>query len=94
MKLIIAEKPSLGRNIAGSIGAKSRGDGFLFGDDYIVTWVFGHLFSLADIEPSETSNPSIKRSSSVFSLQSKSGRNKPLVTEKHPLFSRTVCVRA
>ena len=50
MKLIIAEKPSLGRNIAGSIGAKSRGDGFLFGDDYIVTWVFGHLFSLADIE--------------------------------------------
>ena len=50
IKLIIAEKPSLGRNIASSIGAKSRGDGFLFGDEYIVTWVFGHLFFLADIE--------------------------------------------
>ncbi|MBQ6846880.1 MAG: type IA DNA topoisomerase, partial [Oscillospiraceae bacterium] len=50
IKLIIAEKPSLARNIASSIGATKRGDGCLFGDEYIVTWVFGHLFSLADIE--------------------------------------------
>ncbi len=50
IKLIIAEKPSLGRNIAASIGAKNRGDGFLYNDEYVVTWVFGHLFSLADIE--------------------------------------------
>jgi len=50
IKLIIAEKPSLARNIASSIGAKKKGDGFLYGEEYIVTWVFGHLFSLADIE--------------------------------------------
>ena len=50
MILIIAEKPSLGRNIAASLGATRKEDGFLIGDDYIVTWAFGHLFSLCDIE--------------------------------------------
>lgn len=50
IKLIIAEKPSLARNIAQSIGNMKRADGFLYNDEYIVTWVFGHLFSLADIE--------------------------------------------
>lgn len=50
IKLIIAEKPSLARNIASSIGNMKRADGYLHGDEYIVTWVFGHLFSLADIE--------------------------------------------
>lgn len=50
IKLIIAEKPSLARNIASSIGNMKRADGYLQGEEYIVTWVFGHLFSLADIE--------------------------------------------
>ncbi|MBR2460530.1 MAG: topoisomerase C-terminal repeat-containing protein [Clostridia bacterium] len=55
MILIIAEKPSLGRNIADAIngmglGAMSRGSGYMEGCGYIVTWAFGHLFSLADIE--------------------------------------------
>ena len=50
IKLIIAEKPSLARNIASSIGNMKRADGFFIGNDYILTWVFGHLFSLADIE--------------------------------------------
>ncbi len=50
MKLIIAEKPSLGRNIAAALGATSRRDGYIEGKEYIVTWAFGHLFSLADIE--------------------------------------------
>jgi len=48
--LIIAEKPSLARNIASSLGKMKKGDGFLADDKYIVTWAFGHLFSLADIE--------------------------------------------
>ena len=48
--LIIAEKPSLARNIASSLGKMRKGDGFLADDKYIVTWAFGHLFSLADIE--------------------------------------------
>ena len=50
MKLIIAEKPSLARNIAGALGANARREGYLEGNGYLVTWAFGHLFSLADIE--------------------------------------------
>ena len=50
MVLIIAEKPSLGRNIAAGIGDFKRRDGYLEGEKCIITWAFGHLFSLADIE--------------------------------------------
>lgn len=55
MKLIIAEKPSLARNILAGIARLQddkmvKRDGFYEGGDYVVTWVFGHLFSLADIE--------------------------------------------
>lgn len=50
MVLIIAEKPSLGRNIAAGIGDFKRRDGYLESNDCIITWAFGHLFSLADIE--------------------------------------------
>lgn len=50
MILIIAEKPSLARNIASAIGKLQRHDGYLEGNGYIVTWAFGHLFSLCDIE--------------------------------------------
>ncbi len=50
MVLIIAEKPSLGRNIAAGLGSFSRRDGYLENDKYIISWAFGHLFSLADIE--------------------------------------------
>ncbi|MGM9682012.1 MAG: DNA topoisomerase [Eubacteriales bacterium] len=50
MILIIAEKPSLGRNIAAGIGNMQRRDGYLEGCGYIISWAFGHLFSLADIE--------------------------------------------
>ncbi|MBO5439894.1 MAG: topoisomerase C-terminal repeat-containing protein [Clostridia bacterium] len=55
MKLIIAEKPSLARNIIQGIGKVQKDEmkkknGYFEGGDYIVTWAFGHLFSLADIE--------------------------------------------
>ena len=50
MILIIAEKPSLARNIAAGIGNLARRDGYLEGEGYLVTWAFGHLFSLCDIE--------------------------------------------
>ncbi len=48
--MIIAEKPSLARNIAAGIGKLTRRDGYLEGGGYLVTWAFGHLFSLVDIE--------------------------------------------
>lgn len=50
MVLIIAEKPSLGRNIAAGLGSFQRRDGYLENENCIITWAFGHLFSLADIE--------------------------------------------
>lgn len=50
MKLIIAEKPSLARNIVAGIGQMKKNNGYFEGLGYIVTWAFGHLFSLCDIE--------------------------------------------
>ena len=50
MKLIIAEKPSLARNIVAGIGKMDKKDGYFINSEYIVSWAFGHLFSLADVE--------------------------------------------
>ncbi len=50
MKLIIAEKPSLARNICAGIGKMEKKDGYFINENYIVSWAFGHLFSLADVE--------------------------------------------
>ena len=50
MIVIIAEKPSLARNIVAGIGTLSKKNGYYEGMGYIVTWAFGHLFSLCDIE--------------------------------------------
>lgn len=46
MKTIIAEKPSVGREIAGLVGASDKKDGYLTGNGYFVTWAFGHLIGL------------------------------------------------
>ena len=50
MKLCIAEKPSVARDLAEILGAKNKHDGYLEGNGYCVTWVFGHLCSLKDPE--------------------------------------------
>ena len=50
MILIIAEKPSLARNIVAGIGDMKNNTGYYEGHGYLVTWAFGHLFSLCDIE--------------------------------------------
>ena len=50
MVLIIAEKPSLARNIVAGIGDMKKYNGYFEGCGYIVSWAFGHLFSLCDIE--------------------------------------------
>ena len=50
MELVIAEKPSVAQSLAQVIGAKERGDGFLKGNGYIVTWCYGHLIELATPE--------------------------------------------
>jgi DNA topoisomerase-3 len=58
VKVVLAEKPSVARDIAKELHATSRKDGYLEGNGYIVTWAFGHLIGLK--EPDEY-DPSYKR---------------------------------
>jgi len=46
--LVVAEKPSVAQSIAKVLGATSRKDGYLEGNNYIVSWCVGHLVGLAD----------------------------------------------
>ena len=56
--VVVAEKPSVGRDIARVIGCRTSGDGCLIGDKYIVTWAVGHLVTLQ--EPDEM-DPALKK---------------------------------
>ena len=87
MYLIIAEKPSLARNIMAGIAKVQpnelvKKNGYYEGGNYVVTWVFGHLFSLADIEDySPTENPkwtmdNIPCFPDEFKFNLKKGQNK------------------
>ena len=49
--VVVAEKPSVGRDIARVLGCRTNGDGCLTGEKYIVTWAVGHLVTL--VEPDE-----------------------------------------
>ena len=60
---VIAEKPSVARDIARVLGAQKAGTGFLQGNGYVVTWAIGHLVSLA--QPHEI-NPLWRRWSKEF----------------------------
>ena len=48
MKVCIAEKPSVAKEIADIVGAKNRHDGYYEGNGYQVTWTFGHLCTLKE----------------------------------------------
>ena len=47
MQLVIAEKPSVAQSIAKVLGADERKDGYMEGNDSIVSWCVGHLVELA-----------------------------------------------
>jgi len=48
--LVLAEKPSVARELAKILGCRQNGDGCIIGERYIVTWALGHLVTLADPE--------------------------------------------
>lgn len=48
MKLILAEKPSVAKNIADALHIKTKHDGYFEENNYIITWAFGHLVQLYD----------------------------------------------
>lgn len=56
--LVIAEKPSVGRDIARVLGCGQKADGYLVGDEYMVSWAVGHLAQLA---APEDYDPALKR---------------------------------
>ena len=56
--LVLAEKPSVGRDIARVLGARGGGEGMIVGEEYIVSWAVGHLVTLCD--PDEL-NPDWKK---------------------------------
>lgn len=53
MQLVIAEKPSVAQSIAAVLGATQRKDGYLEGNEYLVSWCVGHLVELAQPESYE-----------------------------------------
>ena len=56
--VIIAEKPSVGRDIARVLQCAQKGDGYISGEGYVISWAIGHLATLA--EP-EDYNPALKK---------------------------------
>lgn len=46
--LVVAEKPSVGRDYAKVLGCREKGDGCLIGEQYVVTWAIGHLIELCE----------------------------------------------
>ncbi len=62
-KLIIAEKPSMGRTIAAALHADQKQDGYLEGSEYVVSWCFGHLYEIYDLE--KYINPEYKKGDKV-----------------------------
>jgi len=61
--LVIAEKPSVGRDLARVLKCRQKGDGCLIGDEYIVTWAIGHLVTLNDAEDYDPSHKKWRRDS-------------------------------
>ena len=55
---VLAEKPSVARDIARVLGASKQGQGYLHGNGYVITWAIGHLAALA--QPHEI-NPDWRR---------------------------------
>ena len=50
MKLVLAEKPSVAMSLSKVIGANQRGDGYMEGNGYFVSWCVGHLVELSQPE--------------------------------------------
>ena len=45
--LVVTEKPSVAQSISAVLGAKKRGDGYIEGCGWLISWCFGHLVELA-----------------------------------------------
>lgn len=89
MKVVIAEKPSVARDIAQHLGATTRGNGWLEGNGWTVTWAFGHLVELqepeeyrADWKPWRLSNLPIIPEKFLLRARTDGSANEQLATIK------------
>ena len=87
MKLIIAEKPSVAQSIALVIGASNRKEGYLEGNDYLVSWCIGHLVELSILHETPTEN----RRSVLKKLREEEGLRPPRTTRlSHPDYNERI----
>ncbi|RBP62109.1 DNA topoisomerase-3 [Alkalibaculum bacchi] len=70
MKVIIAEKPSVAKNIADAVHSNKRKNGYFEGNDYLVTWAFGHLLELLDAKDYDSKMSSWRMENYPFIPQS------------------------
>ena len=77
-KLVIAEKPSVGRDIARVLGCKQQGKKYIEGNEYIVTWGLGHLVTLADPEGYDKKLKTWRMDRFIGWLQGNTETKKPL----------------
>ncbi|GAB3064374.1 type IA DNA topoisomerase [Virgibacillus ainsalahensis] len=66
MKLVLAEKPSVAKNIADALDIKTKRDGYFEGNNYIITWAFGHLVELYDAKDYDSKMASWKMDNFPF----------------------------
>ena len=70
MKLIIAEKPSLGRTIAEALGSGRKGNGCILGNNWTITWAFGHMYEQAMPDSYLAENvPTTQKGTKVWRLE-------------------------
>lgn len=73
MRLVIAEKPSVGQSIAKVIGAYERHEGYYEGSGFVVSWCFGHLVELAAPDAYDENTRNGARRIYLFCLRSSDG---------------------
>lgn len=66
LNLILAEKPSVAKNIADALGIKGKKDGYFEGEGYVITWAFGHLLQLYDAKDYDSKMTSWKMENFPF----------------------------
>jgi DNA topoisomerase IA len=74
MRVVLAEKPSVARELASFLGARTRADGYFEGHGYQVTWAFGHLVTLKEPEDYDPAFLRRGRSQVLKGFKSKSGQ--------------------
>jgi DNA topoisomerase IA len=86
---VLAEKPSVARDVARTLGATQTGEGYLHGNGYVVTWAIGHLVALPEPHEIDPSWRQWRRNTLPARSFSRSASNGRLYTTMLPVVPRT-----